>query len=175
MRFTPENIQNLKKNQVIVVGTNNFGIHGAGAAKLANQKFGLTWGKTGYINSSYGLNTKDKNIQTLPLSTIKDNIEALLDVVKDYPKKEWLLTKIGCGLAGYSIPEIANLFIDFFPLPQNLIVPKDFYDFWIKDYPPIFKKYCEHKNERVEKSGITGTLGTVICNDCGNQRDYNAY
>jgi hypothetical protein len=138
MKFTPENITKLEPNQVFVYGSNSAGVHGAGAARQA-LKFGAKYGKVGFVGQSYGLNTKDKGINTLPLSTIKDNIEALLDIVKQYPEKEWLLTKIGCGLAGYSIPEIASLFIDFLPLPKNLIVPQEFYTYWAEEDLEIYK------------------------------------
>lgn len=138
MRFTPENITTLGPNQIFIYGSNAAGKHGLGAAKQA-LKFGAQYGKVGLVGQTYGLNTKDKNIRTLPLLTIKDNIEALLDTVKQYPEKEWLLTKIGCGLAGYSITEIAKLFLDFLPIPNNLVVPKEFYTYWAEEDLEIYK------------------------------------
>lgn len=34
---------------------------------------------------------------------------------------------------------------------------------------------CQHKNTRLVKEGMTGMLGTVICTDCGHEREWNAY
>jgi len=130
MKFTPENITSLEPNQIIIIGTNTRGIHAAGAAKFAHKNFGLTWGKTGYVNQSYGINTKDKNIRTLPLPEIQEEIKKMLEVIRQYPDKEWLATKFGCGLAGLLISEVAPLFLDFLPLPTNLVVPVEFYNYW---------------------------------------------
>ena len=59
MKFTPENIEKLKENQIFVYGSNSAGKHGLGAAKQA-LKFGAQYGKVGLVNNTYGLNTKDK-------------------------------------------------------------------------------------------------------------------
>lgn len=171
MKFTPENVTKLEPNQIFVFGANCAGIHGAGAAKQA-LKFGAKHRHFGWVGQTYTLMTKDSNLQTLSLSDIKEEIDFFLEIVRDNPKKEWLLTKIGCGLAGYSVPEIAKLFIDFLPLPNNLIVPKDFYTYWAEEDLEI---YCLHTDEKVEKSGLTETTGVVVCQKCGNKREWNAY
>lgn len=124
MKFTPEDIKELALNEVFVYGSNRAGRHGAGAARVA-LKFGAQHGKTGLVAQTYGLSTKDENIRVLPLSEIEKEIIAFLKVVKSNPKKKFLLTKVGTGLSGYSIPDIANLFADK-NLPENLILPEEF-------------------------------------------------
>ena len=124
MRFTPENINDLELNEIFCFGANRKFLHGAGAAKIA-LKFGAQHGKPGLVGQTYGIPTKDENIRVLPLSEIEKEIIAFLKVVKSNPKKKFLLTKVGTGLSGYSIPDIANLFADK-NLPENLILPEEF-------------------------------------------------
>ena len=72
MKFTPDKITKLEKDQVFVFGSNEAGIHGAGAAKLAHEKFGAVSGVGfGLQGQTYAIPTKDLEIRTLPL----DNIE----------------------------------------------------------------------------------------------------
>jgi hypothetical protein len=129
MKFTPENITELTDNQIFCYGANASWKHGAGAAKAA-LKFGAKHGFGPVCGATYGIPTKDKNIQTLPLDKIKDHINDFLVVVEANLDYEFLLTKIGCGLCNFSIDEIANLFLDFLPLPSNLVVPVEFYNYW---------------------------------------------
>lgn len=43
--LTPENIQELKENQIFVFGSNMNGNHAGGAARLAVEKFGAIMGQ----------------------------------------------------------------------------------------------------------------------------------
>lgn len=62
MNITPENIQTLKENEVFVFGSNLAGIHGAGAAKLAYEKFGAIKGQGfGLQGQSFAIPTKDES------------------------------------------------------------------------------------------------------------------
>jgi len=128
MKFTPDKITKLKKNQVFVFGSNEAGIHGAGAAKLAVEKFGAKMGMGyGLQGQSFGIPTKDTFIRTLSLDKIEFYIYSFLSEVMEYPDTEFLVTKIGCGLAGYSEEEIANLFKGKF-IPENVILPESFFN-----------------------------------------------
>ena len=128
MKFTPDKITKLKKNQVFVFGSNEAGIHGAGAAKLAVEKFGAKMGMGyGLQGQSFAIPTKDTFIRTLSLDKIEFYIYSFLSEVMEYPDTEFLVTKIGCGLAGYSEEEIANLFKGKF-IPENVILPESFYN-----------------------------------------------
>ena len=128
MKFTPDKITKLKKNQVFVFGSNEAGIHGAGAAKLAEEKFGAIRGMGyGLQGKSFGIPTKDTFIRTLPLDKIEFYIYSFLTEVMEYPDTEFLVTKIGCGLAGYSEDQIANLFKGKF-IPENVTLPESFFN-----------------------------------------------
>lgn len=109
-------------------GSNEAGIHGAGAAKLAEEKFGAIRGMGyGLQGKSFGIPTKDTFIRTLPLDKIEFYIYSFLTEVMEYPDTEFLVTKIGCGLAGYSEDEIANLFKGKF-IPENVTLPESFFN-----------------------------------------------
>jgi hypothetical protein len=128
MKFTPDKISSLKKNQIFVFGSNEAGVHGAGAAKLAHQKFGAVYGVGfGLQGKSYAIPTKDLEIRTLPLDKIGFYIQSFLTEVMEYPDNEFLVTKIGCGLAGYSELEIASLFKNK-TIPANVTLPESFYN-----------------------------------------------
>ena len=128
MKFTPDKISSLKKNQVFVFGSNEAGVHGAGAAKLAHQKFGAVYGVGfGLQGKSYAIPTKDLEIRTLPLDKIESYIQSFLTEAMEYPDTEFLVTKIGCGLAGYSELEIASLFKNKL-IPENVTLPESFYN-----------------------------------------------
>ena len=43
MEYTPENIMQLKPNEIFVFGSNTLGQHYGGAAKIAHEKFGAVW------------------------------------------------------------------------------------------------------------------------------------
>jgi len=129
MKFTPENITSLEPHQIFVFGSNFAGIHGAGAAALARKKFGAVWGKgVGLYGQSYALPTKDHQIITLSLSDIEYQIDLFLDTAKVFPQLDFLVTKIGCGLAGYSVEDIAALFKGK-EIPSNVILPESFHKF----------------------------------------------
>lgn len=125
MRFTPNNISHLEDNEVFVFGSNEAGIHGAGAAKLALQ-WGAKMGQgVGLHGQTYAIPTKDHNIRTLDLVSIADYVADFLDFADLHPESTFLVTQIGCGLAGYTPEDIAPLFETY---PLNVVLPKNFVD-----------------------------------------------
>jgi hypothetical protein len=121
---TSNNISDLKPNEIFVFGSNEAGIHGAGAARLAYEKFGAVWGKGfGLYGQTYAIPTKDKRIETLPLQRIKQYVDTFLFFAKVNPQYTFLVTKIGCGLAGYKPEQIGPFFKNN---PPNVILPKEF-------------------------------------------------
>ncbi len=125
-RITPESITKLAENEVFVFGSNTAGRHGAGAAKLAYRKFGAKWGEGhGWFGQSFAIPTKGVTIQTLPLAEIKPNVEHFLVIAKSCPEFHFLVTAIGCGLAGYKAKDIAPMFKD---APANVSLPQSFWD-----------------------------------------------
>ena len=107
---TEEYIESLKENEIFVFGSNLAGIHGAGAAKTA-LKFGAVYSKgEGLYGNTYAIPTKDAEIETLPLVEIDKHIAKFKECVLKNPDKMFLLTAIGCGLAGYKNSDIFPLF-----------------------------------------------------------------
>lgn len=111
MRVTNEKILKLNENQIFVFGSNEAGIHGAGAAKLAYERFGAVWGVgVGHKGQSYALPSKDKKIITMPVNKIKPYVDNFLLYALANPNLTFLVTEIGCGLGGYEPANIAPLF-----------------------------------------------------------------
>ena len=131
-RYTPENITELKPNEIFVFGSNTQGRHGKGAAKQA-MSFGAIYGQARCLQGRcYAIVTKDLTSKTkYPLKEIRFNILELL--YDSYNKSDltFLVTKIGCGLGGYTVNEIANLFVDL-DIPDNVTLPKEFWDYKLK-------------------------------------------
>ena len=56
--YTPENITELRENEIFVFGSNLRGMHGSGAARVAMNRFGAVWGKgVGLQGRSYAIPT----------------------------------------------------------------------------------------------------------------------
>ncbi len=129
MRTTHENIVSLKKNEVFVFGSNLSGIHGGGAARIAMDKFGAVYGyPTGLQDQSYAIPTKSKNIaRTLTVDEIEPYVAEFIDFATDNSELHFLVTEIGCGLAGHVPEDIAPLFIKAIHL-NNISLPKRFWD-----------------------------------------------
>ena len=127
MKYTPENITHLEPNQIFVYGANSAGIHGAGAAKLA-LKWGAKMYEYGLNGQTYGIPTKDRQIYTLPLDKIQLHVNFFLSFAFSHQEYEFLVTKIGCGLALYEPKDIAPLFkIIKTGVFENVILPEEFY------------------------------------------------
>lgn len=119
-------IESLKPNQVFVFGSNANGYHAGGAARQAYDHFGATWGQAGGMQGqSYGIITLDENMQKVPLDYIGRQLRVLNLLAKRMPEKEFLLTLIGCGIAGFSIEEIKSECIKI-EWNDNVVVPDEF-------------------------------------------------
>jgi hypothetical protein len=127
MRITPNNITKLKPNEIFVFGSNESGIHGAGAAKLAREQFGAILGKGyGLQGQSYAIPTKGPYAQyVLNLDKIQTFVNKFIEFSKTRPDLIFLVTEIGCGLAGYKPKDIAPLFKDAQEL-ENIYLPEKF-------------------------------------------------
>jgi len=96
---------------IFVFGSNESGIHGAGAAAYAYKNRKAVWGVGyGQTGQAFAIPTKDKQIQTLPLSTVQEYVDRFLDHARQNSHIEFQVTRIGCGLAGFTDEEIAPLF-----------------------------------------------------------------
>lgn len=126
-RYTPERIVKLQPNEIFVFGSNTEGRHGRGAAKMA-MKFGAIYGQaSGRQGQTYAIITKDlrKGKRSIPLDRISKYIDKFIIYANNNPDLIFLVTKIGSSLAGYSIKEMRNIFIDKI-IPSNIILPIEY-------------------------------------------------
>ncbi len=122
--YTPDNVSELKPRQVFVFGSNLAGRHGMGAARTAALKFGAEYGVgVGPTGQCYAIPTKDKTLYTLPLDRIREHVSQFLKVAEANPALEYLVTEIGCGLAGHKVQNIAPMFLH---TPANVRLPERF-------------------------------------------------
>lgn len=126
-RITPDWITILKENEIFVFGSNESGRHGKGAAKTA-----LTWGAKwgvgeGIQGRTYGIPTKDSTIRrSLSINQIRPYVERFITFAKNNPNLIFLVTEIGCNLAGYKPKDIAPLFKDAVDV-ENIHLPMRFW------------------------------------------------
>ena len=119
--YTPERITALKPNEIFVFGSNLAGSHGGGAALLAYHRFGAIWGQgVGLQGQSYGIPTMHGGVDV-----IQPYVDEFIAFAKAHPEYKFMVTKIGCGIAGFSVDEIAPLFKDAIDM-ENIILPKEF-------------------------------------------------
>lgn len=130
MKKSPKYIHNLRENEIFVFGSNLKGVHGAGAALQARKYWGAILGVgEGMMGRSYAIPTKDEYLKSLPLDIIKFNVKEFLKYAASNRQYEFVVTEIGCGLAGYTPKEIAPLFKDairfnfYYP---NISLPESF-------------------------------------------------
>ena len=119
-RTTPEFITSLEPNEIFVFGSNLKGIHGGGAAYIAYRKFGAIMGQgVGLQGQSYGIPTMQGGVET-----IRPYVDEFIEFAKEHPTLTFLVTRIGCGIAGFTDDEISPLFkeaheVDNIVLPPN--------------------------------------------------------
>ena len=122
-QFTPDFITELKENEIFVFGSNLQGMHGGGAARLAYEKFGAIWGQgVGLQGQSYGIPTMHGGVDA-----IKPYVDEFIEFAKSHPELTFLVTRIGCGIAGFRDEEIAPLFKECLWFANDAI--------W--NYPPL--------------------------------------
>lgn len=112
--------------EIFVFGSNEAGRHGGGAALHAKIYHGAIYGKgVGLQGLSYAIPTKDKNIETLPLDAVKYYVDEFILFAKSNPNLKFMVTAIGCGLAGYTYKDIAPMFEDALNI-ENVYLPEPF-------------------------------------------------
>jgi hypothetical protein len=108
---------------IFVFGSNLAGRHGKGAALYARENHGAVYGVgRGPTGDAYAIPTKDKTLQRLPLMLIAGHVSEFLDYAVEHAWLEFMVTRIGCGLAGYSDSDIAPMFQG---APSNCIMPDE--------------------------------------------------
>ena len=121
-RTTPDFITSLAENEIFVFGSNLAGFHGGGAARVAHQRFGAVWGQgVGLQGQSYAIPTMQGGVET-----IRPYVDEFIVFARQHPELTFLVTRIGCGIAGYTDAEIAPLFARAYSLP-NVYLPASFW------------------------------------------------
>jgi len=119
--YTPECINSLSDNEVFVFGSNLRGWHQGGAAKHAHRYFGAIWGQgVGLQGQSYAIPTMQGGVET-----IKPYVDDFIAFAREHPELRFLVTRIGCGIAGFEDEEIASLFKDAIS-QENIVLPYSF-------------------------------------------------
>jgi hypothetical protein len=117
-RVTPEGITHLEKNEIFVFGSNLEGAHGGGAALMAYRKFGAVWGQgVGLQGQSYGIPTMQGGVES-----IRPYVDEFIDFARQHPELTFLVTRVGCGIAGFLDEEIAPLFAEAHKV-ENIVLP----------------------------------------------------
>ena len=118
-RTTPWNITALQPNEIFVFGSNLKGIHGGGAALTAYKKFGAIWGEgVGLHGQSYGIPTMQGGVET-----IRPYVDEFVEYAKAHQNLTFLVTRIGCGIAGFTDDDISPLLKKAKGI-DNVILPK---------------------------------------------------
>ena len=120
-KYTPVAIDSLTSDEIFVFGSNLAGAHGGGAARLAFERFGAVWGEgVGLHGQTYAIPTMQGGVET-----IKPYVDEFICFAKEHSRLTFLVTRIGCGIAGFRDEEIAPLFKEAEDI-TNIILPKEF-------------------------------------------------
>ena len=121
LKFTPENITKLGEDEIFVFGSNLEGRHAGGAARVAYDKFGAVWGQgVGLQGQSYAIPTMQGGVET-----IKPYVDEFINLAREWDQNTFYVTRIGCGIAGFTDEEIAPLFDEARDL-YNVRLPESF-------------------------------------------------
>ena len=122
-RITPDYVTSLKENEIFVFGCRRSGRHWEGAAAFAVENFGAIFGQgDGPQGKSYAIATAGVGLADIILS-----VDRFTQYAMGHPEQNFLVTRIGCGLGGWRVPQIAPMFRDA-SLLNNVWLPKEFWD-----------------------------------------------
>lgn len=112
----------LRPDEIFVFGSNLAGCHGGGAARLAFERFGAVWGQgIGLQGQSYAIPTMQGGVET-----IRPYVDQFIEYARCHPQLRFLVTEIGCGIAGFTVGQIAPLFAAARDIP-NIWLPARFW------------------------------------------------
>ncbi|MDR2083665.1 MAG: hypothetical protein LBP67_01550 [Bacteroidales bacterium] len=122
-RTSMQMINSLQPDEIFVFGSNLHGHHGGGAAQMAKERWGAIWGQgVGLQGQTYAIPTMHGGVDL-----IKPYINDFIEFAKSHPEKIFLVTEIGCGIAGFTPQEIAPLFNDAVNI-ENIRLPQRFWE-----------------------------------------------
>ena len=121
-RITPDYVTELGENEIFVFGSNLSGHHGGGAARIARRNFGAIYGQgVGLQGNSYAIPTMQ-----LGIDTIKSYVDVFIKFASEHHELKFYVTKIGCGIAGFHVSDIAPLFREC-ARQENVYLPIEFW------------------------------------------------
>ena len=121
-RFTPDRVERLSNCEIFVFGSNIEGEHMGGAARFACEKFGAEWGVgVGRTGQTYAIPTMHGGVDV-----IKPYVDEFVEYAKAHPELKFLVTRVGCGIAGFRDKDIAPLFAECVAL-ENVFLPETFW------------------------------------------------
>lgn len=130
--FTPEKITEMEDDGIFVFASNSMGHHGGGSARMAYEKFGAVWGNGyGIQGRSYAIATLTKSSSDTTsikksLGDIYMQVQQLYEYARKNADKTFYVTKIGTGLAGFAMEDMACLFHCSGVVPDNVVLPIEF-------------------------------------------------
>ena len=120
-KYTPDHITHLEPDEIFVFGSNLQGMHAGGAARIAYNKFGARWGQVvGIQGQSYAIPTMQGGVET-----IKPYVDEFIKLAREWDQNTFYVTRIGCGIAGFTDRQIAPLFDEAYDL-YNVRLPESF-------------------------------------------------
>lgn len=127
--YTPEFVESLRDGQVFVFGSNLIGYHSGGASLMAMQRFGAVWGQAeGVQGRSYAIPVDIRGEAVENVSAyMKRHIDKFLSYAKAHKEQSFLVTRIGCGVAGFDDEFMASFFKEAMKM-ENVCLPKSFVD-----------------------------------------------
>jgi hypothetical protein len=92
---------------------------------IYGEAHGFQKGKEG---KSYAIETIKRagSKRSTSLEFIYEQLEVLMDFARENPQYEFLITKIGSSLAGYTLEEIKSCFQKLKEIPSNVSLPKEY-------------------------------------------------
>ena len=164
-RYTPEKIKELESYEIFVFGSNLYGMHSGGAARAAYNSFGAVWGQgTGLQGRSYAIPTMQGGPET-----IRPYVDEFIRFAKEHRELEFLVTRIGCGIAGFKDEEIAPLFANALE-EKNIILPRKFVEVIAKKHEK--PKKLESERKIVKNAYMNKVLGLMIGGAAGDALGY---
>lgn len=125
-RCIKDQITLLAENEIFVFGSNLQGQHGGGAARQAYREFGAEWGVgVGPTGQCYAIPTMHGGPEA-----IKPYVDEFIEYAFMHPMNRFLVTRVGCGIAGFKDEDIAPLFVRALRLP-NVLLPVEWIDFYL--------------------------------------------
>lgn len=158
MRIASNRIVTLQPNEIFVFGSNLEGQHAGGAAYLAYKRFGAIWGQgVGLQGQSYAIPTMQGGVET-----IKPYVDEFIEFAEQHPSKTFLVTEIGCGIAGFTVGEIAPLFEQAKEV-ENIYLPQRFWEV-LREYQSGGQTFQRRSGKAPLNKFVLKTILDGICN-----------